>query len=769
MKKHMELNVSGLVQGVGFRPFLHRLANKYKISGRVRNTPEGLSAALEGEAENLTDFMNALRSSPPPLSFISDIHFVFTQSLAGYSDFMIADSSLENHGGYTLAGADVAPCGSCLKELFDPSDRRYGYAFINCTDCGPRYSIIRSLPYDRQHTSMAEFKMCQKCQDEYDDIKSRRYHAQPNCCPDCGPQVFFSDRNGRKISGDPFKNARDLISRGGILAVKGTGGIHLACDASDIKAVKTLRQRKKRPAKPLALMAPDIETVKKICEVSEYEEALLSSPSRPVVLLEKKSGFNEILSFDKRLGIMLPYSPLHYLLTDRLLVMTSANESGCPVLTDNEPALKALSGIADGFLLHDRIIENRCDDSVVRAVNEPASKKQRIYFMRRSRGYAPLPVSTKADLSGIFAFGAEQKASFCLGRNSNAFPGPHIGDLKNIETFEHYAKSMDTYRRLFNIAPSFAVCDLHPDYFSTRAAEDFSGKFGIPLIRVQHHHAHMASCMADNRLDGPVFGIIWDGTGLGEDGGIWGGEFLKGGFSHYKRLGSIRPVRLPGGDAAIQNPDRIALSLLYDAGLSKDFSGALLPETKDGVRQTVYAMLSADINSPKASSIGRLFDGVYSLLSGMKKITFDGEAAMRLEALSENEFPSEKELSEGPPWNVGFYEENGVRIFDTRPLIKHIVSEIINGAPASETAEKFMLTLCHMALCQTVSLNPEKLPVVLSGGVFLNAYLLNGISKLLSLSGYRTYIHNRVSANDEGLSLGQIMIAASRRGGNGEK
>lgn len=456
------------------------------------------------------------------------------------------------------------------------------------------------------------------------------------------------------------------------------------------------------------------------------------------------------MSTNRRLGVMLPYTPLHVLLLDGsaggpdTLVMTSANLPGRPVMTENDEALTGLQGIADGFLLHDRDIVNRCDDSLAAVYNG------REYFFRRSRGYAPQPVTTEPEVSGILAFGAEQKASFAAGREHHAFLSQHIGDLKNAETLDHYRSAMQTYLRLFHIQPSLLVCDLHPDYFSTREAEEIARQSGLPLLRVQHHWAHMAACMADNRLDGEAFGIIWDGTGLGSDGTIWGGEFLVGGLQGFRRVGSIRPVRLPGGDAATKKIGRIALSLAWDAGLSPD----ALPACES--RAPLLAMLEKGISCPGASSIGRLFDGVYSLLTGRQAAAYDGQAPELLEALADETVP-------GQVYPLAFYEEDGLRRFDTRPLIRAVCADAAAGISPAAIARGFMDALCRMALEQCRALNPGRLPVVLSGGVFLNQYLLTGMTRLLEDAGFSVYTHCRVSPGDEGLCLGQLAIAAAQR------
>ncbi|UWP69078.1 carbamoyltransferase HypF [Subdoligranulum variabile] len=646
------------------------------------------------------------------------------------------------------AAPDLAPCDACLREMQDPHGRRYRYPFINCTDCGPRFSIIRRLPYDRPATTMAGFAMCPDCAAEYGDIRSRRYHAQPNCCPVCGPRAIYRDAAGKPVAGDPIALAQKALAAGKIVAVKGTGGIHLACRADSPDAVARLRRRKHRPEKPLALMARDLSTAARFCRYTEEEAALLQSPRRPILLLAKKDPTGQTwLSATTRLGVMLPYTPLHILLLDGtfggpdLLVMTSANRSGCPVLLDNEDAVSALQGIADGFLLHDRPIANRCDDSLAMVWRGAP------VFFRRSRGYAPQPLLLDRDVTGVLAFGAEQKGSFAAGRGRHAFVSQYIGDLKNAETLDHYCTALTGTLSLFGLQPTVLVCDLHPDYASTREAEEMAARQHLPLRRVQHHWAHMAACMADNRLEGPVFGLIWDGTGLGEDGSIWGGEYLVGDYQHYHRVGSLRPVALPGGDACIAGIGRTALSLALDAGC---------PEAAPAFarREGVTALLKSGYRCVQSSGMGRLFDGVYSLLTGRTDADYDGQAPALLEALAEGADPADL-------YSPAYYEEDGVRRFDTRPLIRALCAAKTAGTGAAALAAGFQQALCRMALDQCRTLNPDGLPVVLSGGVFLNRALLEGVTALLEGAGYRVYTHRRVSPSDEGLALGQLAIGAA--------
>ncbi len=774
----IRLTVDGIVQGVGFRPFLHRLAEKHGIAGWVRNTSEGLEGELEGNRSTIELFLKELNDSPPPLALIENIKTFPCQSIDDmrtnqHKKFIIKESRTGE--GHTLVSPDISICPDCAKELYDPSDRRYRYPFINCTNCGPRYTIIKSLPYDRSRTVMDQFPMCRDCEKEYNDINDRRYHAQPDCCDNCGPHVFYTD--GKEIDAfisdtgsssesqdDPFRRSQELLSAGGILAVKGIGGIHLACDAYNENAVKRLRERKHRPEKPLAVMCFSLEAAKRICRITCKEERLLTSPERPIILLAKIDTKNFAqLSFSPRIGVMLPYTPLHMLLLDGrydgpdTVVMTSGNPSGCPVLTKNDEALQIFENVADGFLLHDRDIQNRCDDSLI------MEWQGNPYFLRKSRGYAPRPIKIATDADGIFAMGAELKASFALGRGKEIFISPYIGDLKNAETASHYTQTLKTYTDLFKLKPSVFVCDTHPDYISSRYAKKQASEHGIPLVTVQHHWAHMTSCMADNGLDEQCFGIIWDGTGLGSDGSIWGGEFLSGGFEKFTRTGSIRPIRLAGGDRAVYEIERIAFALLKDAGMD---ARSFIPMNDE--RFKALSILTDSDITPKASSIGRLFDGISSLLLRRASINYEGEGAALLEAMSPSETPEASlHQMENMSYTISFYseetEDTALRIFDTRPMIREIAEDIKKGKPEGETARRFMSTLCLMALKQCLFLNRDQLPVVLSGGVFQNRFLLSGITSLLTESGFRVYTHRRVSPGDEGICLGQLAVAQRKR------
>ncbi|MBO6041539.1 MAG: carbamoyltransferase HypF, partial [Oscillospiraceae bacterium] len=617
--QRIRAEIKGIVQGVGFRPFIHRLVRDHHLLGCIRNTSAGVTLDLEGEEANLSAFLQELPDRAPPLSVIEEIRTETMDTLTGYTGFSI-EASERQWERRTLISPDVAVCPDCLRELRDPADRRYLFPFINCTNCGPRFTIIEDVPYDRARTSMKKFPMCEACRAEYEDIENRRYHAQPDCCPECGPRLQFLDAGGREQPGGAIANAREILKAGKILAVKGLGGIHLACRCDDPVIVERLRRRKHRDEKPFAVMCRDLEQVRKICEVSPEEEAILNGARKPIVLLRKKAPGMEHISENGFIGVMLPYTPLHVILFgDELdvLIMTSANISNLPILSRNEDAVEKLQGIADAFLLHDRDIQTRCDDSLCWVVNGKE------YFARRSRGYVPQPVTIPERTHAILACGAEQKASFCISKRGHAFPSQHIGDLKNWETLAHYTAQIRHFENLFDLKPEAIACDLHPDYLSTGYAEERAAEESLPLFRVQHHHAHMAACMADRGLSGNVIGLIWDGTGLGTDGTAWGAECLAGGYAHMERKGSILPIALPGGDLVTAEVGRTAFSLLRAAGCSTaEIANAELLEKQ----------MAAGLNCPLSSGMGRLFDGVAAILGIRTHCSYEGQAAILLEA-----------------------------------------------------------------------------------------------------------------------------------------
>ena len=739
----MSIQIHGIVQGVGFRPFVHRLVSEFGLTGTIRNTSSGVALELEGERATLEAFARSLPERAPQLARIDRIETAYSLALAGYTDFRILPSLREEKRN-TLVSPDIGICPDCLRELHDPRDRRYRYPFINCTNCGPRFTIIRDLPYDRPLTSMARFPMCPDCEREYHDITNRRYHAQPDCCPACGPQLFFCDAEGRRISGDAIALAREMICAGGIVAIKGLGGMHLACRADDAAVAARLRRRKERDEKPFALMCRDVEAARRLCHVSRAEEALLTSVHRPIVLLRKREDGLRHLSENRSLGVMLPYTPLHVLLLDEepdTVVLTSANLSDTPILYQNEEALEKLRGIADGFLLHDRDIQTRCDDSLFMVLDGQD------YPLRRSRGYVPYPLRVPGSRGGILACGAEQKASFCLSRGDCVFPSQHIGDLKNYETLAHYEQQIHHFERLFDQKPALLVCDLHPDYLSTAYAQERAAAEGLPLIQVQHHHAHMVACMADNGLTEDCIGLIWDGTGYGSDGTIWGGECLIGGYRDVRRFASLRPITLIGGDRAVKELDRVAFALLREA----DCPTAEIPDAP-----RYEALLTAGLNCPVSSGMGRLFDGVAALLGVKTLASYEGQGAVLLEAAADEE--------ETGRWPLAFEEGELLRC-DWRGMIRALVAERDAGTDAAVLAARFLNTLLDLAVevCRRAAEASGLRDVVLSGGSFQNRYLMERLPGMLCAAGLRPHVHRRVSCNDEGLSLGQLMIAEERR------
>ena len=733
------IHIHGIVQGVGFRPFIHKQVRAYRLAGTIKNTSSGVELELEGERAELERFIADLPRKAPKLAVIERVETEFSAELKHFRDFEILQSKTEAQRN-TLISPDIGICDDCLRELLDPSDRRWRYPFINCTNCGPRFTIIKDVPYDRAKTSMSAFPMCPDCDREYHDIENRRYHAQPDCCPDCGPHVFYLDAEGNPVPGDAIELARAALKAGKIVAIKGLGGIHLACRCDEIEIVRTLRRRKQRDEKPFAVMCRDVDCVRKICAVSAEEEALLGSFRRPIVLLQKRGrGTLEHLSENNYVGVMLPYTPLHVLLFGDdidMLVMTSANLSDTPIVYRNDEAAERLRGIADGFLLHDREIQTRCDDSLCYCLDGEA------YFARRSRGYVPFPVSVHEDAGMCLACGAEQKASFCLSKGNYVFPSQHIGDLKNIETLENYERQIRHFEKLFDIRPAAIACDLHPDYLSTAYAAERSAEEGIPLIRVQHHHAHLAACMADNALSGEVIGLVWDGTGYGTDGTTWGGECLVGGYNGFSRVGSIRPIPLVGGDLVTKEPLRVAWALRRDAGLPTEEENGALYET----------MLQSGLNCPLSSGMGRLFDGVSAMIGVKTRCSYEGQGAILLEAAA---------TDDDGLYPIAWEEENGLLRFDWRESIRAVRSDLDRGTDRGVIAARFMNALVDMGVRQCVRAREQSglERVVLSGGSFQNMYMMHRLPEALRRAGFTVYHHRRVSTNDEGISLGQLLVA----------
>lgn len=744
MLKRLHLEVNGIVQGVGFRPFIHKLVEAYKLKGWVKNSSMGVIIEVEGEEDDLIGFSEDVKQKSPKLAVIEKMSAEFFDNLKNFQGFKIIKST-EDHERFTLISPDVCICDDCLRELFDKNNRRYRFPFINCTNCGPRFTIIKDIPYDRDKTTMKSFPMCTSCEGEYHDINNRRYHAQPNCCFDCGPELFFTDNKGNKINNDPIDTAKNYLRDGRIIAIKGLGGFHLACDARNSRSVEMLRNRKHRDEKPFALMCRDTNAVKKWCSVSEKEQEFLEGFRRPIVLLKKKNKdiLNTVSLDNNYLGVMLPYTAVHYLLMeDELdtLVMTSGNISDFPIISENNDAIDNLSSVADGFLMNNRDIHVKCDDSLIRVFEDKE------YPIRRSRGYAPFPIKMKEPLSPILACGGEQKASFALTKDNYIFLSQHIGDMKNIEILDNYSNQIEHFKRMFNIVPEKIACDLHPDYMSTNYAAELSKNERLPLYYVQHHHAHLAACMADNNLSGEVMGIIWDGTGYGTDGTIWGGEILIGDFKGFQRVASIRPISLPGGDKAIKEIYRIGISLIYES------LGYIPEKYKNNFNSDIIKnMIDCNLNTPKASSIGRLFDGIASVLGLKLKASYEGQGAIMIENTAGicNE-----------TYTIDFYREKGVLVYDWRNTIKDILKDIEANTSESLISAKFMNTLIEtsvqMAKCIREEMGINR--IVLSGGVFQNMYVLSKLIEKLRSNKFEVFHHEKISTNDEGIAVGQAVI-----------
>ena len=752
------INVRGVVQGVGFRPFVYRLATTHQLFGWVRNTSGRVEIEVEGEKLEIRYFLKELETQAPPMAHIEDIQATFSPP-SGYTDFRIQES-LSRQNQYQLVSPDIATCAECREEIFNPSDRRFRYPFTNCTNCGPRFTIIEDIPYDRPNTTMREFKMCPRCQREYDAPLNRRFHAQPNACPDCGPQLELVDANGKKVKcADVIRKAAALLKDGAVMAVRSLGGFQLACDATNQIAVNLLRGRKNRPAKPFAVMAATIEDVMIHCRVSAAEAGLLSSPQAPIVLLRWNSKLSDIASNVapdlKYLGMMLPYTPLHHLLLRDAgipLVMTSANLSEEPIAKDNDEAFIRLHDIADYFLVHNRGIYARYDDSVYMvAENKPVAQ-------RRARGYAPYPIHLPFQAKQILACGAELKNTFCLTRDDHAFISQHIGDMENEETLEHFEHTVELYKKLFRIEPEIIACDLHPEYLPSKYAARIASEQDLPLVPVQHHHAHIVSCMAENELETPVIGVAFDGVGYGADGAIWGGEFLVADLRGFRRMGQFEYVPMPGGAAAIKKPYRMALGYLYSL-LGTDFPLDGLPLAKLNPRETaiIRQQIQKRINCPLTSSAGRLFDAVAALAGLSHEVSYEAEAAVALEMQAPDRFIKTRIKT----YHYSFEEQNGVTIVKLGDLFSGIVAEVRNKAPVSAISLKLHQTVAQITveMCRKISRQAGIKQVALSGGVFQNRLLLKLTSDGLKQAGFQVFTHHLVPCNDGGLSLGQAVIA----------
>ena len=776
------LLVKGVVQGVGFRPYVHTLARRFGLNGFVQNGPTGVVIELEGSTAQIEEFLAAFHAEAPPLVKIGKVDRSAVP-LTGGVGFAIHTSEAGDaaNAAFTLVPPDICVCDECLAETRDPNNRRFDYPFTNCTNCGPRYSIIRDIPYDRPMTTMAGFVMCEHCQKEYDDPEDRRFHAQPNACPVCGPRIRLVGRDGIAWSAieprEILERVAQLLRAGGIVAWKGLGGYQLACDAQQAGAVEELRKRKRRSDKAFAVMVADVEAAERICDVSEAERAALTSRERPIVLLRRRahSGLAEAVSpANPRTGVMLPCTPMHDLLfrvlkdrwgNDAALVMTSGNVSEEPIVISEQAAEAQLAGIADVFVHHDRPIHTRVDDSVLRVY------QGKPMLLRRARGYAPSPIWLGCGEAEILAAGAQQKSAFCLTKAGFALPSQHLGDLENYETLEFYEETLQRMRKLFHVTPTVVAYDMHPDYLSTKLARKMEGVTHIP---VQHHHAHIAACMAEHGLEGRVIGIAWDGTGYGTDGTIWGGEFLAADYVGFDRYAHLRTVPLAGGDTAVREPWRVGRSYLLDAygGLEDRSANSeshraiergeihRASPNREKVR-LVDTLLRRRIHTIETSSCGRLFDAVAALIGLRQEVSFEGQAAMELEAIA----MQANRVAEPYPFDfsrsTALVQAPGQ--VDLRAAIRAILQDIQMGVTKSNIAARFHVTLVNVvvAVCERMRTELDLSRVCLGGGCFQNMLLLDGCVTALRREGFEVFYPVDVPANDGGIALGQAAIAAA--------
>ncbi len=751
------VNVRGAVQGVGMRPFVYRLATDLHLEGFVMNTGQGVVIEVQGAASSREAFMQRLVAQLPAAAFIQSMESTVLDPVP-VTGFAIRDSEVSGERT-ALVMPDLATCPDCLAELRNPVDRRYRYPFVNCTNCGPRYSIILSMPYDRSSTTMSGFRMCDRCRAEYEDPTDRRFHAQPVACPACGPRLELLDCLGAVLAhrDEALGLACDALRRGLVVAVKGLGGFQLLVDATNPQAVNRLRERKRREHKPFAVMAPSLDWVRENCALEEAEEALLRSAASPIVLVRRAGGSDAVVSSvapgNPYLGVMIPYTPLHHLLLDELgfaVVATSGNLSQEPICTQTREALARLSGLADLFLVHDRPIARHVDDSIVRVV------LGRELVLRRARGYAPLPVPVPGNAPAVLAVGAHMKNAVAVAVGPNAFIGQHVGDLESEESLLAFSGCVGSLTLLFDARPEVVACDAHPDYLSSRHARGM----GLAVIEVQHHHAHVLSCMAENGITGPVLGVAFDGTGWGPDGTIWGGEFLVVDGGGYRRVGRLRPFRLPGGEAAVREPRRSALALLVE--LHGDAPGGFHDEPDpDAFSKTEQAdllrMIRRGVNSPVTSSAGRLFDGVASLVGLARRCSFEGQAAMELEHCVRADVLGS--VYEAPL--VRDTRIPGLVMVDWGPMVSAIAMDVASDVDRAAISRGFHEALARAVVRMARACGLDR--VVLSGGCFQNATLTRLCVELIAQEGLRPYWHQRVPPNDGGIALGQLV--AARLGG----
>jgi hydrogenase maturation protein HypF len=754
--------IEGVVQGVGFRPFVYRLAETHRLGGSVRNGPHGVLIEAEGDREAITRFLDALQSSVPPAAHLRRLTVTWAAPHGAGEAFRIDTSAGEGEPALFPA-PDLAVCGACVEEMGDRGNRRHAYPFLNCTECGPRFTIIRALPYDRERTSMASFTMCPGCRAEYEDAGDRRFHAEPTACPACGPRLALLDSGGRvRNVADPLREVVAALRAGQIVALKGLGGYHLACDGSAPGVVRELRRRKARDAKPLAVMVARLESARGLCVVSDAEADLLQSAERPIVILERcppgtgRDLADEVAPGLRHLGLMLPYTPLQHLLlerVDRPLVMTSGNRSDEPIAHQDADALARLGDIADLFLAHDRPIEVRCDDSVARVIDGVPC------VLRRARGYVPLAISlTHEAAEPILACGGELKSVFALVRGREVFLSQHLGDLGDERAYRAWTEAIAHFQRLLGLTPRLVAHDLHPGYRSTVYARTLDG---VRHVAVQHHHAHIASCLADNGLDARVIGVAWDGSGYGTDGHVWGGEFLVADLEGFKRVGAFQEVAMPGGEAAIREPWRMAAAFLqavYGEAM-EELDLAFVRRLDRSAWRLLSRAAERGLNAPPTSSAGRLFDAVASILGLRDRVKFEAQAALELEARAEGDADR--------VYPVDIQDQDGRTVVRTPDVVRGVVEDILAGVGTERIGSRFHATLADVIVRTCCRLRDRYAldRVALSGGVFQNVRLLRLAVDGLGGAGFRVYTHHQVPPNDGGLALGQAAIAA-RRGEN---
>jgi hydrogenase maturation protein HypF len=746
------ISVYGAVQGVGFRPFVYSLAQKLELKGSVSNTPTGVLIDIEGKHATVAAFLDSFEADKPLLSIIESVQAV-TAEPQGYMDFVISES--QSIGEKTaLVLPDIAVCEACLHEMRDPKNRRYQYPFINCTHCGPRFSIIEQLPYDRPNTSMKHFPMCLDCQAEYEDPRNRRFHAQPTACPDCGPQLVLWNKTGIVLARrhDAMLSTAWALRTGHVVAVKGLGGFHLMVDARNENAVRRLRQSKRRDEKPFALMYPRLEAIRENCIVSSLEAGQLMSPAAPIMLLRKRPGhvrfIEHIAPGMPSLGAMLPYTPLHHLLLGELgfpVVATSGNLSEEPICIDEYEALDRLKGIADYFLVHDRPIVRHVDDSIVRVING------REMVLRRARGYAPLPINCGLESPCVLAVGGHLKNTVAVSKGPNVFISQHVGDLETPLAFDAFKNAGSALQTLYECTPTASACDLHEDYASTKYANSLE----LSVCAVQHHFAHILACMAEHRLQGPVLGVCWDGSGAGPDGTVWGGEFLKASYEGYSRVAHLRPFRLPGGERAVREPRRSALAILFEV-----FGEAAAEQTLPTIDaftpteiKTLLTMLKKGIRSPVTTSAGRLFDAFASLMGVRQRNAFEGQAAMVLEDLALS-------YETNAAYEFSIQESNAMLAIDWAPAVHAVIDDIRTGMVARQIAARLHRGLARAIV--EVGQKTEINDIVLTGGCFQNAVLTEYAAGMLTAKGFNVHWHHRIPPNDGGISLGQAVYAMHR-------